>query len=187
MDLISEREAARIFSAHGLSLSAAQHLLSTGIAGEPVRAAGVKLYDAMRVEAVASRPAVTKDEVRALFPLGAMVIRLPRGRVVSATAEWPDTAQLLAGPWPFSFAYTSAVAVHYWQGRGVPLLLTVSGFVLSGAVTTNGAPNGSAEHPEWQSFELEAPGSWLETLRGRSLAFGRGAPVELLGDLVSHR
>ena len=76
-----------------------------------------------------------------------------------------------------------AVLARHWTGNTVPLLLTVSGFVICGA--TIGDFVGAAGGREFDvCFVLEAPGTWLADVSGRRLAFGRGATVELLGDLA---
>ncbi|GAB4004327.1 hypothetical protein [Nocardioides ultimimeridianus] len=184
MDLISERAAARRLATCGLSLSASQHLLATGIAGEPIRTAAATLYDSSAIEELASRPALSRDETRELFPDGAVVARLPRGRIVAAGSEWPDTAEVLSGPWPIPPGPSVALLARFWTGRTVPLLLTVSGTVLSGATATQFAPSARRSGEFDASFALETPGRWLGRARGRMLRFGRGATIELLGDLA---
>lgn len=186
MEPISEREAARLLTPLGLSRSGSQHLLSTGIAGPAMRAGGMKLYDARLVEELASRPPVSADEVRKLFPDGAMVVRLPRARTVDASAEWPDTADELAGPWPLGRGAGLAVWVKHLSGHTVPLMLTVAGCVLSGATTTDVLP-ASETQGTGVAFALSAPGPWLREVRRRMLTFGRGAPIEVLGDLAFTR
>lgn len=184
--MISERDAARRLKSLGLGLSASQHLLSTGIAGPVVRAGGMKLYDARLVEELASRPPVSAGEVRKLFPDGAMVVRLPRARTADAGAEWPDTADELAGPWLLGKGPGLAVWVKHLSGHTVPLMLTVAGCVLSGATTTD-VLAASETQGTGVAFALSARGAWLQVVRGRMLSFGRGAPVEVLGDLAYTR
>jgi len=187
VDLISEREAARVLASLGLSRSSSQHLLSTGIAGTAFRAGGMKLYDATRVCEVASRVPVSAQETRRLFPGGALVARVSRGRVVDAAAEWPQTAEELAGPWP---QLSGGPGILLWlenlSGRSVPLMLSVAGCVVSGATIT-GVLRPSETRGPGTTFALAAPGQWLEEVRGRMLTFGRGAAVEVLGDLARTR
>lgn len=188
MDLISERAAARRLAGRGLSLSATQHLLATGIAGQPLRTAVATLYEAAAIEELASRPALTRADTQQWFPEGAVVVRLPRGGTADATAEWPATADLLRGPWPVPPGPSMALVARFWTGRSIPLLLTVSGVVLCGATVRDFA--GRSEPGRGRSggldacFALSAPGDWLERTSGRMLAFGRGATVELLGELA---
>ncbi|GAB3866970.1 hypothetical protein GCM10028801_40020 [Nocardioides maradonensis] len=181
MDYISERESARKLAAIGLSLSAAQHLLRTGVAGQPVMTTAARLYDANRIEELARRPAVSAEECQALFPDGFLVARLPRTRSVDAEAAWPDTIDALRGPWPLG--PWQAMTVYCWQrlGRQVPLLLSVSGCVISGALTTDFRRADGDARPRAMCFELAAPGTWLGGVTGRMLGLGRGAPVEIVG------
>jgi hypothetical protein len=177
MPLISGREAARMFGPTGLSLSATQQLLATGIAGKPQVAGGANLYDGDRVEEVATRLPITPADLEDACPLGVVVVRLPRGQSFSALTCWPETADLLAGPWRVGngdgFAMTGSVAF----GVGLPLVLSVSGYVVAGAWVT--AVLGS-EQPGHVTFGLSAPDDWLTPLLGRRLRGHRGVPVELV-------
>ncbi|GAB4008950.1 hypothetical protein [Nocardioides ultimimeridianus] len=178
MSLISERTAARLLEEHGLSLSASQHLLATGIAGVPVRLESITLYESELVEDVASRPAITLTEFDEAFPTGLVVARLPRGRTTSAAADWPETAAQLAGPWPIgngdAFVMTGTVAF----GEGLSVALSVSGFLIAAArITALLAGDG----PGSVRFDLAAPGPAWDAIRGRRMRGHRGRPVELVG------
>ncbi|HWU20001.1 MAG TPA: hypothetical protein VN088_00635 [Nocardioides sp.] len=178
MSLISERAGARLLERHGLSLSASQHLLATGIAGAPIRLESVTLYESELIRDVATRPSITLEEFDDAFPTGVAVARLPRGRTISAAAEWPDTADQLAGPWRIgngdAFVMTGTVAF----GEGLSIVLSVSGFLLAAArITALLAGDG----PGSVRFDLAAPGSAWDAIRGRRMRGHRGRPVELVG------
>ena len=187
MELISERASAQRLAVWGLSLSAAQQLLRTGVAGQPLITPGVRLYDVRRITDLVERPEISAGECTALFPDGCLVARLSRDRSADATASWPATIPLLQGPWllgPWQY-----LAVYCWQrlGRDVPLLVSVEGCVISGAMASGLCPPGESAPAGSVRFDLGPPGPWLGEVTGRMLRLGRGAPVEMIGALAGHR
>lgn len=178
MELISEREAATRLARHGLSRSACQHLFATGVAGTPVRVGGMTLYDASRIDELAARAHLRADEFADAFPHGVVVARLPRGRNADAQARWPATRPLLEGPWRIGPWQVLLIRLSAMHGDGLPVVLSVSGYVLAGAriIGTRPAPEGDTT-----MLQLGAPGPWLDRVLGRRMRGHRGAPVELVG------
>jgi hypothetical protein len=178
MELITEREVARrLASARGLSRSATQHLLATGIAGRPIRTGGVALFDAERVRSLLELPPVRADEFEALASGGLVIVRLPRDRTVDASLVWPDTRAALVGPWRLRSQQWTLLWLRTFRERSLPMLLTVSAHVVCGA-TLNGFTLRDGDDAAW--FDLHPPGPWLHELVGRRVRGHRGPQVELL-------
>ncbi len=176
MEPITEREAARRLAAvRGLSLSASQHLLATGVVGRPATSGRMKLYDATRVDALLELPPVRADEFVQLFPDGVIIVRLPRSRTIDASMVWPETRDVLAGPWRPGSRQKAAIWLGTLRDRSVPLLLTVSAHVVAGARVADPRPGGDGV-----TFELQAPGRWLDQVVGRRVRGHRGPQVELV-------
>jgi len=176
--LISEREAARRLAVHGTSLSASQHLLATGIAGTPVRTAVATLYDDDRIDQLVARPHIKADEFVQAFGVGVVIARLPRSRAFDVDASWDERAQVMAGPWHLTSMNWIALSVTVRQGRGYPMLLSVSGHVVGGARIV--AINAASGRPT-VTFGLEPAGELLAPIVGRRLRGHRGPQLELVG------
>jgi hypothetical protein len=176
--LISERDAARRLAAVGLSLSATQQLLATGIGGPPVRTRVATLYDEERIEELVSRPHVRADEFDRAFPVGVVIARLPRHRTFDVNGEWDEHARVMSGPWRIPVRNRMYVAITVRRAPGYPLLLSVAGHILGGAsiVGCNGAGDGGLV-----SFDVRPAGDSLASLIGRRLRGHRGPQVELVG------
>ncbi|WP_460852215.1 prephenate dehydrogenase [Nocardioides montaniterrae] len=171
MALISTREAAGLLGQLGLSWSASQHLLATGIAGHPVRTGASNLYDSERVGALLSRPALTAGDLQEIFPAGCLVGRVPRGTVVDVTAGWQAAATVMAGPWPLEWRHEMGIDLRQRRDEPLGMLLTVSGVVTaSGSVTGVRHVDGT----DRARLDLRPPGPWASDVRGRLLALGRG-------------
>jgi hypothetical protein len=176
--LISEREAARRLAHHGRSLAASQHLLSTGIAGRPLRTAVATLYDEERVDDLVARPHIDAVGFSDAFPGGTVVARLPRCRSFDVEGTWPERAQTMSGPWRVTSRKRFLLAVTVQRQPGYPFLLSVAGHVVGGAsiIGLESAADGAET-----SFVLEPAGEWLAPMTGRRLRGHRGPQVELVG------
>ncbi len=160
----------------GLSLSAAQHVLATEIAGPPAQPAPL-LYDADAVAQLAARPLIDTSEVARVCPTGYLVARLPRQRRFLVGSPWSDQSARLEGPWRMDAMVHLVVAVLVSRESGFPLILLASGFVVAGAEVTGLRGSTLAE----QRFDVEPAGAWFDRFRGRRCAAGRGRQTELRG------
>jgi len=137
--LITGRRAAQLLAARGLSLSASQQLLATGIAGRPVDTTAAQLFEADAVADLAGRPTVDERAAATVAPHGYLVARLPRDRVVAVDDAWDEQAAVLAGPWRVDAMVQLELVVRRFVGVRFPLVLTVAGFAIAGA-EINGRP-----------------------------------------------
>ena len=169
--MVSERAAAGILGAVGLTREQARVLLRTGVAGTGERVATARLYDESRVRDVAGRPPVDGYRLREACPAGVFVARLSRDRALDVTARWEDQVRAVA-PQPVLPPMAAAVVGVRWRMAGgrLPWVATVSGFVVLGGEATGwrSSEEGRSE------VELAPPGSWYEDVGGHWFAFGRG-------------
>lgn len=177
--LITGREAARILARQGLSHSASQQLLATGIAGRPTRAGSVVLHDVEAVERLAyAIPVRILDVIRGC-PNGHLVARIPRDRRFDVGAPWELQREILAGPWPMDPKISTIVWALTRYRAPMPLVATVAGFAVAGAEIT--AFVEPAPAIRGTSFRLAPPGDWLKPFLGRPCASGRGRATYLRG------
>lgn len=177
--LITQRAAARILARQGLSLSACQQLLATGIAGPPTEAGSVVLHDQAAVERLARALPVRTLDVHRGCPYGYVVVRIPRGQAFDVAASGEEQRRILAGPWPLDARVRTIVWVRTYHAMPMPLVATVAGFVVAGAEITGFVD--TADAGRGTAFSLAPPGDWLEPFRGRPCASGKGRATYLRG------
>jgi hypothetical protein len=140
-------------------------VLSSGVAGEPVRTPSGDLYEEERVTELAERPSVSRPEVELLCPAGFFVSR----RNFPATSPRPEQLAALSNGWD---------AVSPWQWIAVrfqleaygsfPFVATIGGLVVLGADIV--------EARGLLGLELRNPGAWFDGLEGRWFPTGQGRP-----------
>jgi len=165
--LISAREAAGILAEEaGLSREPARKALQAGLAGAPQRARGSLLYDEERVRALAARASTTAGRAcrdhRPTCRRGTFVARLsPDGDI---SQGW------YVSPW------VRVRMMHWLKTTGyVPMVATVSGFVVSGADISGVHPT-STPQGERTTFATAPPGAWFAEFDGRRFKTGPGGP-----------
>lgn len=165
-DLITQRAATTLLSAAGLSRQPALRLLATGVAGAPHAVGPTLVYNRGCVEAVAARRALTDSEIDHACPAGLFVVRRQTLPGEDLTRDWP-----LSPPTRIYLRWRIA------QAGSFPLLVTVSGFVLSGAelldlqVTSGDLTN----------LILGPPGPWFEHFQEQRVPSGPGRPWQIRG------
>jgi len=169
---VTARQAAELLGHAGLSRSAARRLLATGVAGEPVPIAGARLYERAVIEALVRRRRIAPEpeELPELCRQGVMVAR---------TAARPDPLEAARGPLRMSLS-TRFVLAHLIDAQGaLPLVVTVSSFVLAGAEVVGGqsAPGGMNR----MVLDLQPAGEWFDTFRDRVFRTPPGNPWLMWG------
>lgn len=170
MTWVSRREAARILADEaGLARPRAERVLTSGLAGEPVRTAAVHLFEAERVRRLAQRPVVDGMELGGRFAGGVFVAR----RDLDLRVDEHERRSEVATGWDFSiWVYVmldSLVRQHGWM----PLVATTCGFV-----TVGGEITGAARDPATRAgtLTIRPPGDWFEPVRAARVVTGPGAP-----------
>jgi hypothetical protein len=170
MTWVSRREAARILADEaGLARPRADRVLTSGLAGEPVRTAAAHLFDADRVRGLARRPVVDGMELGARFAGGVFVAR----RDLDLRAGEDERRAQVASGWDFSLWVALMLDILVRESGWVPLVATTCGFV-----TVGGDIVGVAREPTTRAGTLTVrrPGAWFEPLRAARVATGPGAP-----------
>lgn len=148
--------------------SHARRLLGSGLAGEPVRLPSATLYDAVRVDDLATRRVLEEAEVDATCPQGLFIGRgllepgvPPARRLREVSERW--NLQAYERVW---------LRLRIDEHGFLPFVHTVSGFVALGADVVDLR---TAE-PGRRVLELREPGAWFDALRHRRLVTGPGPP-----------
>ena len=176
IELISQREAAWVMDVrHDLSRPRVTRLLATGIAGEARRAGGALLYDADRVRRLGERRRLTRPDIDALGLPRLIVAR----RAVDVLADRATQVAQLADGWNLNIFECLRMIWHIQDDEPIPLVATVSGFVILGAELTGFA--GSAMAPGKRvRLVVREPGAWFDALRETRLDLPPGARFTLL-------
>lgn len=167
--LVSTREALAVLRSAGVGAHAAQRVLATGLAGEPVRTRSVRLHEEPRVRELARRPVLPGRTIADHCPRGLFVARrdLPPGltkeaRERRAAAGWGDIS-----PW---VALRLQLEIERVGPR--PFVACTGGFVTFGAEITQVRAGDGAD----PSFDLTVPGPWFGVFEGARLQTGPGRP-----------
>ena len=168
--LISTREAAKELAVVGVPRRQVRRLIACGAAGPVTRTAGALLVDDRRVADLASRPRLSEADLTEACPWGVFIAR----REVRGSQD----REVLGQDWPFSI-WTMA-RLRAWIDRYgfVPLVATVSGFVLDGGQITGVTPQVGAELFD---LALDPPGPWFDRLQGTRIDSPPGRPWMVLG------
>lgn len=175
--LITVRGAALVLEPAGLNFDRTRMLLATGVAGAGIRTTGGTLYDEDRVRALAGRTCLEKDEIAAACPGGILVGRVARGRSVDVTdgGAAAGARGSVRGPWRIPLLSRILLRHLAETGRPMPMVATVSGFILVGAEVV-GFDRVAAGYA---TLQLGEPGAWFEAVRDRRWLAGRGGPALL--------
>ena len=167
--LISAREAARELAAVGVPRRHVRRLIACGAAGPVTRTAGAVLVDGQRVADLAARPRLSEDDVTDACPWGVFIAR--------REVRDPQDREELGRDWRFSI--WTMVRLRTWIDRHgfVPLVATVSGFVLGGGEITAV----TQVRAELFSLAVDPPGAWFERLEGTRIDSPPGRPWMVLG------
>ena len=171
--LISAREAAKELAGVGVPRRHARRLIACGAAGPATRTAGSLLLDDRRVAELAARPHLTEDDLAATCPWGVFIAR----REVRAFGTGEEAWRELGRDWRFS-PWTMVWLRSRIDRHGfVPLVATVSGFVLGGAEITGV----SQARAGLFGLELHSPGAWFDGVRDTRVDTPPGRPWVMLG------
>lgn len=161
--MLSTREAADLLGLHGITDGAARpwsrgmgrRVLATGVAGDPVRAAGTHWFDADRVADLLARPPV--DLAGLAAPADAAFLLLRAGAHTR-----PDEGVTVSNA-----GLVAAAEIHIWLARlGVlPVVVTTCGFVVSGAEATGAVRLG----PTRIRLDLRPAGAWFTSFERRRI------------------
>lgn len=152
----------------GLARDQARQVLATGLAGPGIRTAGAVLYDEAKVHQLRRRPNARRTDLDPRCHDGMFVTR---GRHLDYSA--PRSAQLASvrGDWWLSPLTVVLLETRAEQGRPVPFIATVGGFVVLGAEI-----RGVRGTTKTATLDLADPGPWFDTLRDKRFETGRGGP-----------
>lgn len=184
---VSQRQAAAILGERlGIPRRAANRLLAAKLAGEPARLAGALLYDRAQVEALASRPPIT----RTLLP-----DECAEAILLARTTDADDPLQAVTGPTRFSVVTRALIRLCRPPGQEwTPLVVTMHHFVVAGAEVLDTRPVPD-DHPAvraaqaWPgrprlwTLETRPPGSWFESHFAGRVLQGRPGNRHLLWHL----
>ena len=181
---LSERRAIVVLAGAGMTPRSARKVLHAGLAGPAVSLPGVTLYDEARVRGLLEWPAVTLDDCSEVCPHGLLVLR----RQVSVLEPLDAQLAAVSAGWDISdwtalrLTLRLALRVAPRSTReavsttvpttGFPALVTVGGFVATGAEVTQFGPR----------LGLVGPGDWFARFAGRRLPAGPGKSWFLLGE-----
>jgi hypothetical protein len=166
--LISGRDARALLRTAGLSSRHARTALHSGLVGEPLRTTTAHLYDQERVQELAGRPPIDWGVVAEACPTGIFVAR----RVITVTLSREEQIDQVSGGWGGLSPWVwLAMKLHVDDHGSLPLVATVSGFVVLGADIV-GVRHGS-------ELVLAPPGVWFGRFEGVRLWTGPGRPWEL--------
>lgn len=160
--VISGRQACALLAEAGVARTQGRRVLLAGLAGEAVQTSSALLYDEARVRDLAAWPELTSAEVLRACPHGLFVARVPGRQVPDAVREG----------WPLSVPIRVVLRLRAAEGRPLPLIATVSGFVATGAEVVGVTPE--QREARTSRLELAPPGAWFEQLRRRRFDTGPG-------------
>lgn len=160
--LLSERQAVWVLGSLGITPRHARKVLHAGLAGEPVRTAAATLYELEQVQALRDRPGVSEEAARASCPHGVFLAR----RAVSVLD--PTDAQLAAVSPGWDISAWARLWFYRWleDFGAMPVVVTLSGFVLLGAELTGFRREGDGRRRDRFALVLQEPGGWFEAFAG---------------------
>jgi hypothetical protein len=148
-----------------VSAWSAERVLSSGLAGEPIRTGSAVLYEQARVTELAERPTTQWSELDERCPAGIFVSR----RAFPVTGSRTDQLAALSGGWSGVCLWTWIVMAQQIQRHGhLPFVATVGGLVVLGADIV--------EARGLSQLVLGPPGPWFEVMAQRWFPTGRGRP-----------
>ena len=163
--------------AAGVGSRGARRVLESGLAGEPVRTRAAVLYDVARVQALAERPTLGLWDLVDRCPGGFFMARRPMDVRLSPAEQLGD----LSHGWGEVSRWRWVAMAHQVRRQGsIPLIVTVSGFVVLGAdiVGLRG----------FSELVLGPAGTWFDAVAGSRVPMGPGRPWVLhLGPLAPER
>lgn len=131
---ISEREAAqRLGRARGTSREASRRVLVAGLAGPGERIGTTTSYDAEAVDRLARRLTARVLDLHGLAADGVLNLRASATRQEVRDALASDPLELMTGPWRMGWYNRVGVAGILRSRGAVPVVLTVSNYVVAGA------------------------------------------------------
>jgi hypothetical protein len=131
---ISEREAAqRLGRARGTSREASRRVLVAGLAGPGERIGTTTSYDAEAVHRLARRLTARVLDLHGLAAGGLLNVRASATRKDVRRALASNPLELMAGPWRMGWYDRVGVAGILRNRGALPLVLTVSNYVVAGA------------------------------------------------------
>ncbi|MDN5896961.1 MAG: hypothetical protein L0H93_23425 [Nocardioides sp.] len=175
---ISERQASEILGEAGLSRRHARRALGWGLAGAGVVTRSAVLYDEDAVRALVRRPALTDEDLAEIFPTGVFVARL---------GETPEPGGLDLSAMSWDISVWARIRISLWIGKGgaLPVLATVSGFVVDTAEATAvmSVPRGDRHRGLRQlspsQLSLAESGAWSAAVAETRVPTGPGAAWRL--------
>jgi len=172
-ELISGREAARRLESAGVGRRRTRSLLDCGLAGAATEAAGAKLYDARRVDALCSWPTVSLYELHDVLPRGTFFAR----RYVDLLLPRAEQDRAWSTEWPLSPLTAVWLKIQIERTGSVPFVGSVCGFI------THGADLCRVEHQTAREYELSLipAGAWFHAVRQHRLAAPGGSRWMVLG------
>lgn len=151
--LVSARRAAEILELAGFGRSMAQRVLSTGLAGDPVRSRNATLYSEERVWDLVETPYV--DEV-AVSTDGTEVVLMQRVPPGSPASSWDRLH-------PVGLGSLVGLRLPLLHGGVLPLVRTSCGYVLEGLDLVDTTADGRRAI----TLTTRPPGAWFAHFAGR--------------------
>ena len=163
---ISQREAAAVIGARGISREVARRLLVAGLAGPGSPIGRAITYRAEAVDQVARRLSARALDLHGPAQDGLVLLRVSPLRPTVVAALSADPLALMVGPWRMSVWSRVGFQDQFLRYGTIPVVTTVSGFVVAGGEITKLSAAPAVSTGAWEmprcTFEVRPPsGTWF--------------------------